>query len=102
MGRKAGRKSEKVHKITEAEYAEYIMSLKDETPPLAYRKYEKEIMYPDADTLVQMYNLYKCRPSMYLNMYDRRYYVMQNVWMELDDNQRDRILRMVKAIKNII
>jgi len=39
---------------------------------------------------------------MYLNMYDRRYYVMQNVWMELDDNQRDRILRMVKAIKNII
>ena len=67
-----------------------------------YRKYEKEIMYPDADTLVQMYNLYKCRPSMYLNMYDRRYYVMQNVWMELDDNQRDRILRMVKAIKNII
>ena len=62
----------------------------------------EEIMYPDADTLVQMYNLYKCRPSMYLNMYDRRYYVMQNVWMELDDNQRDRILRMVKAIKNII
>lgn len=42
MGRKTGRKSEKVHKITEAEYAEYIMSLKDETPPLAYRKYEKE------------------------------------------------------------
>ena len=42
MGRKAGRKSEKVHKTTEAEYAEYIMSLKDETPPLAYRKYEKE------------------------------------------------------------
>ena len=42
MGRKAGRKSEKVHKITEAEYAEYIMSLKDETPPLAYRKYEKK------------------------------------------------------------
>ena len=39
MGRKAGRKSEKVHKITEAEYAEYIMSLKDETPPLAYRTF---------------------------------------------------------------
>ena len=83
-------------------YSQEVMSEKLGLTRKKYRKYEKEIMYPDADTLVQMYNLYKCRPSMYLNMYDRRYYVMQNVWMELDDNQRDRILRMVKAIKNII
>ena len=86
----------------ETHYSQEVMSEKLGLTRKKYRKYEKEIMYPDADTLVQMYNLYKCRPSMYLNMYDRRYYVMQNVWMELDDNQRDRILRMVKAIKNII
>lgn len=86
----------------ETHYSQEVMSEKLGLTRKKYRKYEKEIMYPAADTLVQMYNLYKCRPSMYLNMYDRRYYVMQNVWMELDDNQRDRILRMVKAIKNII
>lgn len=42
MGKHSGRKNGKVHKLTEEEYAAYIMSLKEQTPPLAYRKYEKE------------------------------------------------------------
>ena len=42
MSKHSGNKNEKVHKLTEEEYAAYIMSLKDQTPPPAYGKYEKE------------------------------------------------------------
>ena len=42
MGKGSKHKNGKVHKLTEEEYAAYIMSLKEQRPPLAYRKYEKE------------------------------------------------------------
>ena len=47
----------------ETHYSQEVMSEKLGLTRKKYRKYEKEIMYPDADTLVQMYNLYKCRPA---------------------------------------
>ena len=67
-----------------------------------YRKYEKEIIYPDADTLVNMYNVYNYRPSMYLNLYDRRYYVMQRIWMEFNDEQKNKVMRMGNMMKEIL
>lgn len=42
MGKKSDGKRTKVRKMTEAEYEAYVMSLKEENPPFAYRKYEKE------------------------------------------------------------
>ena len=59
-------------------------------------------MYPDADTLVQMYNLYKCRPSMYLNMYDRRYYAMQRIWVDFSKEQKDKVKQMGCAVRSIL
>ena len=35
------KKKTKIKKLTEEEYNEYIMSLKDERPPLAVRKLQK-------------------------------------------------------------
>lgn len=67
-----------------------------------YRKYEKEFIYPDADTLVQMYNIYKCRPSLYLNLYDRRYYAIQNMWVNFDDVQKEKIIKIMKIVKTML
>lgn len=42
MGKHAKRRKGKVRKMTEEEYAAYIMSLKDQTPPKAYERYAAE------------------------------------------------------------
>ena len=83
-------------------YSQDVMSKMLGVTRKKYRKYEKEQLYPDADILVQMYNIYNCRPSMYLNIYDRRYYAIQNIWMEVKQEQKDRVIRMVYAIKDIL
>ena len=49
MSKRSKHNNGKVHKLTEEEYAAYIMSLKEQTPPLAYRKYEKEEIGHTAD-----------------------------------------------------
>lgn len=67
-----------------------------------YRKYEKEQEYPDAEALVRMYNLYNCRPSMYLNMYDRRYYAMQRIWVDFSKEQKDKVKQMGCAVRSIL
>lgn len=36
------KKKQKVRKMTQEEYDAYVMSLKEQTPPLAYEKYERE------------------------------------------------------------
>lgn len=71
-------------------------------PRKRYRLYEKEQEYPDAETLVHMYNIYNCRPSMYLNMYDRRYYIMQRIWVSFNEEHKDKVKRMGTAIKGIL
>ena len=38
MSRRPKHKNGKVRKMTEEEYEAYVMSLKEQTPPLAYRK----------------------------------------------------------------
>ena len=42
MGKNSKHKNGKVRKMTEEEYSAYIMSLKEQTPPLAYRKYAED------------------------------------------------------------
>ena len=64
--------------------------------------YEKEQEYPDAEALVRMYNLYNCRPSMYLNMYDRRYYAMQRIWVDFSKEQKDKVKQMGCAVRSIL
>ena len=49
-----------------------------------------------------MYNVYNYRPSMYLNLYDRRYYVMQRIWMEFNDEQKNKVMRMGNMMKEIL
>ena len=46
MSRRPKHKNGKVRKMTEEEYEAYVMSLKEQTPPLAYRKYAKEEIEP--------------------------------------------------------
>ena len=83
-------------------YSQDTMSEKLCLPRKKYRKYEKEQEYPDAEALVRMYNLYNCRPSMYLNMYDRRYYAMQRIWVDFSKEQKDKIKQMGCAVRSIL
>ena len=46
MSRRPKHKNGKVRKMTEEEYEAYVMSLKEQIPPLAYRKYAKEEIEP--------------------------------------------------------
>lgn len=83
-------------------YSQDTMSEKLCLPRKKYRKYEKEQEYPDAEALVRMYNLYNCRPSMYLNMYDRRYYAMQRIWVDFSKEQKDKVKQMGCAVRSIL
>ncbi len=83
-------------------YSQDTMCEKLYLPRKRYRRYEKEQEYPDAETLVHMYNIYNCRPSMYLNVYDRRYYAMQRIWVNFSQEYKDKVKQMGCAVKNIL
>ena len=62
----------------ETHYSQEVMSEKLGLTRKKYRKYEKEIMYPDADTLVQMYTLPQILPYYLQELLS--YLPSNNVW----------------------
>ena len=83
-------------------YSQDIMSSKLCVTQKKYRQYEKELIYPDADTLLNMYNVYSCRPSLYLNIYDRRYYAIQCMWVHTGKEQKDKVIQVASEIKKTL
>ncbi len=47
MSKSAKRKKEKVQKITETEYAEYVMSLKEAEPTNGYEEVWDDVVFSD-------------------------------------------------------
>ncbi len=53
-----------------------------------YRKLEKEIIYPDAELLFDIYKKAKYPPVLFLNLCDRKLYIIDLFWEKLTEKQK--------------
>lgn len=53
-----------------------------------YRKLEKEIIYPDAELLFEICRMSKYPPVLFLDICDRKLYILDLLWNELTEKQR--------------
>lgn len=53
-----------------------------------YRKLEKEIIYPDAELLFEICRISKYPPVLFLDICDRKIYILDLLWNELTEKQR--------------
>ncbi len=67
-----------------------------------YRAFEKEERFPDADLLIELYNMSGYPPSLFLDLYDRKLLVLKCVWKLLDADSRKRIFDLVDKISIIL
>ena len=67
-----------------------------------YRAVEKERKYPDAEMLLTFYDMSGYPPVLFMDFYDRRILLIRQVWSLFDKKERDRILKFIDCIKNIL
>lgn len=53
-----------------------------------YRKLEKELIYPDAELLLEIYKKSKYPPILFLDICDRKLYIMDLLWRKLSEEQK--------------
>lgn len=60
-----------------------------------YRKYERETAYPDAQLLQKLYQITKCRATLFMGMGHEAWRIAGHVWSEMPSGKRERILEAV-------
>lgn len=61
-----------------------------------YRKFEREIAYPDAQLLQKLYQITKCRATLFMGMGREAWRIAGHVWSGLPSGKREWILEAVK------
>lgn len=67
-----------------------------------YRDYEREIRYPDAEMLLQFYNMSGYQPTLFLDVTDRRFLAMNYVWNMLNPEDRKIVKYLMRYIKMLL
>lgn len=83
-----------VHGLSQTEYAEMLhMTTKK------CRNLEKGVIYPSADLINQLYNLFGCRPTLLLKVDNVKWNILENVWNHIE-HKEEKLL--VNIINNVI
>lgn len=67
-----------------------------------YREIERETRYPDAEMLLDFYNMSGYRPSFFMNFEDRRLLALNEVWNMTERKDQRMVLRLVKYAKLLL
>ena len=67
-----------------------------------YRDIEKEKIYPDAETLVSLYNMSEYRPTLFMNLQDRKIQIIKSVWCIFPAEDKRKMLNYVSDSMNIL
>lgn len=67
-----------------------------------YREIEKEIRYPDAEMLLDFYNMSGYRPSFFMNFVDRRLLALNEVWNMTRQQDQRMVMRLVRYAKQLL
>lgn len=60
-----------------------------------YRQFEKEYMYPDAELLLNISRLTKCRVSLFMGLKKEEWNIAEYVWNHLDPEKQESTLEMI-------
>ncbi len=67
-----------------------------------YRKLEREQKYPDAEIMLELYEMSGYPPSLFFNFVDRREFVICEVWQLLSPEDQKMILQLTKYVKQML
>lgn len=67
-----------------------------------YRALEHEERYPDADMLLDLYKISGYPPTMFMDISDRRLLAIKAVWMSLQPEEKQEIIRFIKQLVKIV
>ena len=60
-----------------------------------YRAIEREIIYPDAETLFSLYDMSHYRPILFMNMKDRKIQILKSIWGIFTSAEKEKLLKYV-------
>ena len=58
-----------------------------------YRAIEREIIYPDAETLFSLYDMSHYRPILFMNMKDRKMQILKSIWGIFNSAEKEKLLK---------
>ena len=67
-----------------------------------YRELERETIYPDAETLLSLYNMSNYRPTLFMNMSDRKIQIIKSIWCIFTPAEKEKLLNYAVASANIL
>ena len=67
-----------------------------------YRELERETIYPDAETLLSLYNMSNYQPTLFMNMSDRKIQIIKSIWCIFTPSEKEKLLNYAVASANIL
>ena len=67
-----------------------------------YSKIENNKEYPDAMVLIRLYELYGYLPTMYLDLYDVRIEMLDNIYDSMEIREQDLIIKFVDNLRQFV
>lgn len=67
-----------------------------------YRELERETIYPDAETLLSLYNMSNYQPMLFMNMSDRKIQIIKSIWCIFTPAEKEKLLNYAVASANIL
>lgn len=67
-----------------------------------YREIERENRYPDAELLLNLYNMSGYQPMLFMNIRDRKLLAVKMIWSTLGAGDKRDIIKLIKQINKII
>lgn len=67
-----------------------------------YREIEKEFCFPDAELLFSFYTMSGYRPTLFMNLYDRRLMSMSMVWKFMTEDEKADAMKSLDFVKSIV
>lgn len=67
-----------------------------------YSKIENNKEYPDAMVLIRLYELYGYFPTMYLDVYDVRVEMLDNIYDDMKQKEQDLIIKFIDSLRQFV
>lgn len=67
-----------------------------------YRVLEREMLYPDAEMLLYIYNMSGYEPALFMNMPGRKFQIVKSVWETLSPEKKTSLVKCAAALTECI
>lgn len=67
-----------------------------------YRQIEREKKYPDAEMLLNLYDISGYPPSMFMNIYDRRLLALKAVWLKFKYKEKQPLISFIRKTAKLV